>query len=248
MNPIRYIKDYQSLTSNDIFISSFPKSGNTRFRMAMAKYFSLLSTSNIKFSYDFVNSLLPEMGKGNISSARKKMSSLGLNNDQLLVKSHLPFNQLKHLYKKCKIIYIIRPEPVTIMSFYDYSLARNIIDNNTSFSTFLRAKKTGIESLVKSYKSYKDAEAIINYNDLMKDDLHSIFQALEKIEFNYDPEILKKSILATRREHTALIKNSLDKDSYNFAAKKTRSIDNYFSSEDKIYYNQVVADTIFTQI
>lgn len=243
---LNYISDFYNLKSNDIIVASFPKSGNTRIRLAIAKYFQIKNKLTNEFNYQFTNQILPEIGKGNIKTSRKILSNYV--NDVspvLFVKSHLPYSVLRFFLKGNSILYIDRLDCETLMSFYDYSIARKIISSDVSFSQFLRSKSgvKGFSSYLKSWDSVKKVE--ISYDDLITNDISTILLSLNKVGFVYDEVLMTQAIVETRRNKTSKISNVLDANSnYNFAMKRDRSISKYFSNlEDINFYNDNISST-----
>ena len=129
MKIINYFIDYITIKKDDVFLVSYPKSGNTRFRLAIAKYLQLMGSLNkYDFDFEFTNKIMPELGKGNINSAKEIYSNIdSLSKFPSFIKSHLPYYKLRLFNKNNSIILIVRLEPDTIMSYYDYTKALGTI-------------------------------------------------------------------------------------------------------------------------
>ncbi|MFW5983048.1 MAG: sulfotransferase domain-containing protein [bacterium] len=245
MRVFKYFNDYISIKKDDIFLVSYPKSGNTRFRLAIAKYIELKGEiPNNEFNYEFVNNSMPELGKGNINSARKILKNNSrLAQFPLFIKSHLPFSSLKYFHNKNRNILIERLAPETMMSYYDYAKARGFI-NQLNFSDFLRNKKMGIKAHVKFINSWLPKTHVsIDYEELIHNDEDVILNALEKLNVKFDKGVMSEAIVQTRREKATKFENKKDNLNYNFAAKKKRELDDYFSKEDILYYNKQIKNT-----
>ena len=250
MKIFNFIKDFFATKKEDVYLISFPKSGNTRFRMALAKYYQLKYEVSSDLSYDWVNVILPAVGLGNIIDSRQKIKDLSKGQKEtLFIKSHLRYPVLKYFMKDNKVIYIQRPDVDTIMSFYDYSQARNIIRENVTFSEFLRDPKYGISAFKKHLAQYNTiTDNIVDYKELMENDIDVITKSLTKAKVQFDISIMKKAIIETRRNNVVKINNKLDKDGYNFAAKRERHLNDYFTQKDVEYYNEVVQGSILKPI
>lgn len=236
----KYLKDFFAIRKYDIIVASFPKSGNTRLRLALAKYFQLMGVFDKEpFSYNLTNKILPEIGKGNIDISREIFKNeCGEKKPVLFIKSHLPYNFLKFFLNENKIIHIQRLSHTTLMSYYDFLIARETIKDDTNFSSFLRSKR-GVIGFSKYLKSWKNVQkSVIHFDKLMKDDILEITRALKDVDYIYDNEIMTKAIIETRRKNVVSLVNNLDvnKD-YNFASKKNRDFENYFNKNDVDFYN-----------
>ncbi|WP_268035268.1 sulfotransferase domain-containing protein [Algoriphagus sp. PAP.12] len=250
---INYFRDIISLDNSDVFLMSYPKSGNTRYRMAIAQYLKLyIEDFSERFSYDYVNSVLPEFGKGNIAEIRQFYYSkeLYFGGFPLFIKSHLSYPIVSLLVRKNPILYIERNSPDTVMSYYDYCLARKIIGENYSFSKFLRSPKFGIGKLVLYSKHMNLAcSHKILYDDLLYRDIDVILNSLKFLGVDFNVGLMTEAIKLTRRDKAVNFKNKLDSSSYNFAASKSRILTDYFSDSDVVYYNKIISSNpLFSKI
>lgn len=249
MGVYNYIKDYFFSSNDDIYIISFPKSGNTRIRMALAKYYQLQYDLGNDISYDLVNDVLPAIGLGNVARARSVLQNMSGKKESVFIKSHLRYSVLRFFMKTNKIIYIQRPNFETVMSYYDYSKARNIIPARITFSEFLRDSKRGVRAFLNHLEEYKLAtKNIIDYDQLMQNDVETIIGALKNVGFKFEESIMKQAIISTRRDKIVSLENKLDHKDYNFAAKRERDYKEYFNTSDVKYYNDVVYDSLLEAI
>lgn len=250
MRIVKFISDFLSIRKEDVFLISFPKSGNTRIRMAIAKYYQLKYNVMPEFSYDWVNTILPAIGVGNIRDSRRIIQGASKRRlDTLFVKSHLDYSRLRFFRRSNKIIYIQRLDHEVIMSFYDYSKVRGTISNDMAFSDFLRSKDKGLMALIEHIETYNTVtDNVVNYDELMRDDTNVIIGALLKAGVRFDFELMKTAIEETRRKNVEKLDNKLDKEGYNFAAKKYRDTYGYFSTEDINFYNRNIQGTLLQPI
>lgn len=243
----KYISDYFSIKKSDVFLVSFPKSGNTRFRMALGKYYQLLTENeNTELTYDWVNQILPEIGRGNVSSARNLLVKNGVksNLSPFFIKSHLKYTVLKFFLKSNSIIYIQRPNHETLMSYFDFARNRNSISTDVSFSEFLRDEKKGLHAFIKHIEDFnKKASVIIDYDELMADDISTIIGGLKSLNLRFNENLMKQAIIETRRNKVVNVKNKLDQLGYNFAERKKRKLNDYFNPKDIEFYNSAVKNT-----
>lgn len=189
------------LKEDDVFLVSFPRSGNTWMRNIIA---------NIQYSKEYIttlkdlNDLVPDLHKGiprynNYSSPR-------------IIKTHrsYPFRHVrtnKKLYKK--IIYIVRNPINVTKSLYNYQSQINpkisLNEVVTQVITGNNAWGGSWQDHVLSWKAQEDKIDIlfIKYEDLLNNQLHNIqkianfigyeinSKRAEEIKFNSSKEVMK---------------------------------------------------------
>lgn len=243
MSLFNYLCDIINISNKDILLVSFPKSGNTRIRLALAKYIQLLNPStNKKFDYEYLNFIMPELGLGRLSKTRQFYSgNTNIKDFPIFIKSHLSYNMIKTFISRNFCICILRDGPDTLMSYYDYSKARGLI-KDLSFSSFLRNKKFGVLNYVNFVDGWLGkCDILISYKDLLINDEHVILSIFDVLNIEIDRSLMLEAIRLTRRERVVSIHNEKDGNNYNFAKYKERTFSNYFNDEDILYYNSVVS-------
>lgn len=241
MKILNFLLDILALRRSDILLVSFPKSGNTRFRMAVARYIYLQTQkTNDEFSFQYVNDLLPELGKGTLWKLRLSNKNR-FDSFPLIVKSHMSNKLLWFLVYRTNVVYVYRKDPSTLMSYYDYAQSRNIV-SRMSFSEFLQADRHGLRSFVDHIKFFERYVKItIDYYDLVSNkDIDVICKCLEQLGVQFHYGIMERAIVETRKSEVASLKNNLDDSSYNFAGEKSRSLADYFSQSDFEHYEKLV--------
>lgn len=221
-----YIHDFYSLNSDDVFIFSYPKSGNTRIRMAIAYYGFIKEDYCSQFDFDYLNSTQVEFGQGKINEVRKKSP---FKNKGLFIKTHKIFD-IKFLSKKNKIVYVSRPSLETLISYHEYKISRNN-KYNLNFNEFLNNKKMGIAYFLKHLNFGRSIKALhISYFDLINSPKKTIKLILDYSNYDYNYDLLKIAIANTEREKALSFLNRRDSKDYKFSKKKDRTISDYFDN------------------
>lgn len=122
---------------DDVFIVSYPKSGNTWTRFLIA---NLISGSN-DINFNNVNGIIPDIYINQDRTLTKQKSPRFL-------KSHEYFNPE---YKK--VIYIVRDPRDVVVSYYLYSIKRNFIKKNVALHEFL---ETFLQGKVDCFGSWRE--------------------------------------------------------------------------------------------
>ena len=223
-----YIKDIYYLSPKDIFVLSYPKSGNTRIRMALAYYYYLIENNLTEFDFNYLNLTQVEFGQGKIKEARKRSP---FKNNVIFIKTHRIF-VVKYFSKKNKIVYISRPSLETLVSYHEYKINRNITYNLT-FNEFLSKKNLGSNYFLKHLKfGVKSNSLKILYSNLINTPHITFKSIMDYSELNYDYKYFKQAITKTERKRAVKFINHLDSENYSFTKKKNRKIDDYFNQSN----------------
>lgn len=233
-----YLKNFVFLNPSDVFLISYPKSGNTWIRFY---YCNLINEdpnyhfTNDKINFSILDNFMPEFGFSDLSIKWK------FNDFPRIVKSHRAFS---FLFKSHKSILLIRDPRDVMISFYEFDKKRKNSINKGNISEFIRNKKVGIEAWCKHYNSWKNkAGIIIKYEDLKDNDLlvfnrindflgievsqiqfensviNSRFESIKKMELSNGlsyPERVNKDFLFARSGERGQWKNILNDNDLNF--------------------------------
>jgi hypothetical protein len=194
---------------SDYMIVSYPRSGNTMLRYALAHILSKEEAVN----YKTVRALIPDIYETFNYQLRKMPSPRYL-------KSHECF---KPYY--CKVLYLVRHPRDVASSYYHYKRVRNEIDAHLSFEEFY---EKFLEGGIDRYGSWPDHVAswigargeskdfkIVKYEDLMTHKKENLREICDFLNIPVTEDTLDKVVVATSMENMPLRlleeKNSLDK-------------------------------------
>lgn len=156
----------EKLYPNDLFLVSYPKSGNTWVRFLLANLIKHDAEEIVDFNT--VQRIIPEVGRNN--QEIEKLSS------PRIIKSHAP-----HYTKYPKVIYVVRDGRDAYVSYYFYRLKR--LAENTTFGEFLSRTdhypclwSQHVESWLFG-KKHSSQLLIVHYEDLIT----NCFEQLQKI-------------------------------------------------------------------
>jgi hypothetical protein len=174
---------------DDIFIVSFPKSGNTWVR------FLLSNIQNIKLTINFKNidEYIPDIYKVNNFNLKKIQRPR-------ILKSHEYFHP-----KYKKVIYIVRDPRSLIVSYFFYEKKMKTIPEDTIFSDYLKIFlenknrifsnwEDHINSWVGTRSNKEEQFLLIKYEDLLENTEKELLKITNFINMNISEEELKKSI------------------------------------------------------
>ena len=180
------------ICDDDVFLVSYPKSGNTWIRFIIAN----LVKSNPDEEIDFysVARYIPELGVHDHFLAELPKPRI--------IKSHQLFNE----YFK-SVVYIIRDPRDVYVSYYHYLKRR--LPSNQNFSDFLREKTlfpSRWHSHVQSWVDTPNVKHLLRYEDLLVDPESEIIRLLNSLDGKMSftiaeiKEAIKKSSFSNMKE------------------------------------------------
>jgi hypothetical protein len=197
------IKYWRSLHKNhvveDIFLVSYPKSGNTWLRFLIA--------NAIKVHYKIDQDVNFFTIQGIIPSPRGKINLLptgpfGRTDLSRIIKSHSAY----HPYY-FRVIYLVRDPRDVMVSYYHYLKRLKQISEATTISELIRDDKYGIMSWVKHSKSWyfnhnpsSQRIKIFRYEDFLEDTKLQLFLLMEYLGIIMDNASLEEAITLSSKE------------------------------------------------
>jgi hypothetical protein len=175
-----------NINSNDTFLVSYPKSGNTWLRFLLA---NLLKSNNELINFHNVHNYCPEWERH--SETIKSLSS------PRIIKSHQQYNP-----KIKKIVYLIRDGRDVYVSYYNYLRSEGHIYQQMSFTEFLETYhfpygywSDHVNSWLNSTISQtKDRFHIVYYEDMLDNPLSILSKLANFIGLSTDTKNLKQAI------------------------------------------------------
>lgn len=174
------------INSKDVFLVSYPKSGNTWLRFLLA---NLVKNHNELINFHNVHDYCPEW-------ERHTEIIKGLNPPRI-IKSHQQYNKNFN-----KVIYLVRDGRDVYVSYYNYLISEGHIAYEISFREFLETYhfpygywSDHINSWLNSKLSKtKDKFYLIYYEDMLKNPLLILSKLADFIGLSTDTQNLKQAI------------------------------------------------------
>lgn len=214
---IKYFSFYRKfgLKSNQYYLVSFPKSGNTWLRIILSNILS--GEKECKIFLNEIQSFIPDSHIRTQLFDAGKPGSIFSNLKFQFVKSHEPYSKF---YKGKNVIYIVRDGRDVVNSYYHYLNARSekIVKIQ---DLIMKSDKFDFGSWNNHIESWYNGEhgkfILVRYENLLQNTENEIKRLLNSINFEVPEEVIKKAI-----------KNS--------AFKKLRSLEN---KEGVVYKNKL---------
>ena len=174
------------LDANDVFLASYPRSGNTWTRFLLAE---ILSAETATF--DNVNRAIPEMG----IHARARMV---LPNGGRLIKTHEPY---RSEYKRA--VYVVRDIRDVVLSQYsrERELGLHRMELDEYLHRFLQGRLSGFGAWQNHLQSWLDSALasngnmlLIKFEDMRRDPEPSISRIVRFLGFTGELALIRKAI------------------------------------------------------
>ncbi|GAA0486481.1 sulfotransferase domain-containing protein [Salinibacillus aidingensis] len=176
---------------NDIFIASYPKSGNTWMRFLLANL--IYSKQRIDFANieDFI-----------VDIYKRKNNEIKRNNDINIFKTHSYFRPKFTKYKSNKVVYIVRDVRDVIISYYQYVQKRKntSIEFNDFYNQFLAGDIDNYGTWGENVGSWLGASKgnsnflLIKYEDMLEDIYSEMIKVCDFLDLNVNKSELTMAI------------------------------------------------------
>jgi len=171
-----------NLTEQDVFLVSYPRSGNTWVRFLIA---NVIKPANFGIDFHNVQEFVPELGRDNDVISRLTPPRV--------IKSHA-------LYQPSfpKVIYLVRDGRDVCVSYYYYRL--KLLKDGTSLSEFLRQEDHYPSSWAEHIQSWYESGLqrsnilFIRYEELLMDPENELSRMLDFVGIEVSREIINKAV------------------------------------------------------
>lgn len=171
--------------ADDVYLASFPKSGNTWLRFVLGNLKVLVDKLNIEVDFHTINSLIPDVQLDRRLSMHRTSTVY-----PRIIKTHFP-------YASCysgKAIYLYR-NPQDVMVSYYYYLVDGKSKKFDSFSSFIRHERYGVYAWVRHSISWSDLEVCsIGYESMKADPVAKIHYILDYLGLKINDELISEAI------------------------------------------------------
>jgi hypothetical protein len=181
----------------DIYLVSFPKSGNTWLRFLVANAIKLKYNIEREVNFFSIQEVIPDI---HLSKNIRSQGVFGRTDLPRIIKSHTSYNPYYH-----RVILLVRDPRDAIVSYYYYTKERNSISPDWTISQFIRSDKYGIKAWLKHTQSWyltlKQGQniQIINYEKLVANPQQQIANIMDLLGITMEEHILEKAIILSSK-------------------------------------------------
>jgi hypothetical protein len=187
-------RDLLTTLPDDVFIVSYPKSGNTWTRFLIG---NLVSKIDKEVDFFNIEKIVPDIYQNSDRDLLKLISPRYL-------KSHACFN---HRYKK--VIYIVRDPRDVAISMYFFYIKMNVIQPNVSMEDFINGFIKGdscaygswYENVGSWLGGKKENILLLRYEDLLSNGRKELIKIAEFLNIDYSDKLIGKALSSSDFEN-----------------------------------------------
>lgn len=235
----RYGRGVTGIRPKDVFLVSYPKSGNTWVRFFFCNLISHLEWEGQPVDFATVDKTMPELGIDNLALPWPHQRV------PRIVKSHNPY---WFPFRNHDTILVVRDPRDVAVSHFHYVTGKKSNLYEGDFAGFLRHPKYGMENWFKHFQSWKGHYSVlVRYEDLLTDDLAQFRTIVDHLKLEVDDAVLAKVVESSRFNNVKKLveerghaKKDVYKDGFNFMRSgKSKNWVDYFSEEDLALYERL---------
>ena len=172
------------IRESDVFVVSYPRSGNTWVRFLLAN--TIEHDAEQPIDFHSVHSVIPDYG---IREHRQFIEALA---GPRIMKSHSAFDRRFH-----RVIYLVRDGRDVMVSYYDYETKHQRFDG--SFQDFLLSSQLPYGLWADHVQSWLDAREgtdllVVRYEDLLQDAQHELERMTRFVGIDSTPDVLESAV------------------------------------------------------
>ena len=237
------------IIDNDIFLVSYPKSGNTWVRFLIAN--AIRGHYSIKRTVNFFN-IVEAIPDVQVNKRLSLLGPFGLTELPRIIKSHSPYNPY---YRR--VIFIARDPRDVLVSHYHYLRSFKVIPPEWSFSKFIKNPRYGPLAWVKytddwlQYTSRSQGKNIqlFLYEDFLKEPHAQLSRIMELFGLDIADDVLDKAIQLSSADYMRTLDKStrstviLKNQETPFVRKAKAGEGKKLSQEDREYIEDVTRES-----
>jgi len=196
--------------SDDVYLASFPKSGNTWVAFLIANAISHHLKLGMHANFFNIHFFVPD-----IHESRHIPAELSFPPFRRIIKTHAPNNREYH-----NVLFLARDPRDVMSSYYLYTKNQLIFDG--SFSEFLRHEKYGIKAWQKHAESWLERSGrhqnlqVFRYEDFAKDPIKELERLFDILGFRLAHETLAQAAELSNFENM----KKLEAETYSYSIKR----------------------------
>nr|WP_259248920.1 sulfotransferase domain-containing protein [Salinibacter ruber] len=239
----KYVVGIIGLQSDDIILTSFPKSGNTWIRFFLCNLISLQEWGGETVTFPKLDATMPELG---VSNLLRQWPHATIPRIVKTHKSHWP------VFQGCRSILLVRDPRDVMVSYYNFETGKREERFDGSFSEFIRHPKFGIEAWCRHYISWRsNASVLLTYENLKANDVREFRRMLGAIDVEVEQNLIERAAERSQFENIKEVENNTGvrsdgdhfKEGNQFMRKgESRQWAEYFSEKDIRYVSNLLSE------
>lgn len=193
-------------TLSDVFLVSFPKSGNTWLRFLVANAIKTHYQIEREVNFFTVHDIIPDIY---LSKKLAPVGPFGRTDIPRIIKSHSAYNPFYF-----RVILLVRDPRDALISYYHYVREREGLPEGWTISEFIRCPKRGVAAWKQHTESWyltlKQGQIIqvFLYEDLLKNPKSQLAQMMNCLGINMSDDELEQAIQLSSKEKMKASENT----------------------------------------
>lgn len=184
---------------SDVYVVSFPKSGNTWLRFLIANSIKLHYGIDRGINFFTILEAIPDI---QISRDLSESGMFGIKEVPRIIKSHSKYNPYYN-----RVILLVREPSKVLTSYYLYLIENHVISDETCFSYFIRDRKYGAHAWSDHTNSWIDKRhkagkiiRVFSYEALVKNTLGELRRIMDLLGVSIGDEVLRDAVALCSKE------------------------------------------------
>jgi len=188
----RHARGLAQLRADDIWLASYPRSGNTRLRMLLGQAQLLKQQSDQRCIPGNVEEFMPVWGFSDMS----KFSW-----SPRFVKTHRMY--LPIMSRPKRTVFMLRDPRESIASAYRMYCSRKDV-GSPEFDEFLKHPRHGLPGWIRMHQGWMPrTTSVVHYRNLMADASETVLQMCQQLGVDFSEEIIRKAAEMTDKKNSA---------------------------------------------
>lgn len=235
------IKYSRSLPKNhlvgDVFLVSYPKSGNTWLRFLIANAIKVHYQVDQEVNFFSILSIIPEVRS---SKNIGQVGPFGRMDIPRIIKSHSAYNPYFD-----RVILLVRDPRYVMLSHYYYLINIKQLSSSTKISEFIRSQKYGVENWKNHTQSWcfnqmnnGQITKTFRYEDFLNNPNHNLLSIMECFGINLTQESVEQALFLSSKErmkdleskyrnHPFMVRQAVDKVGKDLSKDDQKFIEDY---------------------
>jgi hypothetical protein len=208
-------------TPQDIFLVSYPKSGNTYLRFLIGNAVKLQYGLEREVNFFTIQDIVPNITDGYL----RETGPFGQQDLPRIIKSHHAYNP-----RYMRVILLVRDPRDVLTSFYHHRLNYGRLPQTTTMAEFIRHPVDGAKVWADHTRSWYLCEQMLErniqlfrYEDFMKDPPSALIRLMKFIGLDMQAELVNQAVNLSSKERMSQ-SEALSASTYQFRTQKTRFV------------------------
>jgi len=184
----RYATGIVALRPGDVWLASFPRTGNTWVRTLLANLISLSELTGREVDHHYVRDTMPSLGSSNL------LEPWPFKALPRFIKTHQRYRPVLFAVPH-KTVYVLRDPRDVMVSYFHFRQSRKSHPYQGSFAEFIRDPHHGLRGCVQHYCSWSPhITYLVRYEELLNDTRAELQEMLTALGITVSDELVQQAV------------------------------------------------------